>query len=200
MELKNIDTLIPAPYNPRILDKHDGASLEASIKRWGDISGVTKNVRTGFTITGNQRTAILIKAFGSERVKIQIEHNFDTPDEFGTVAIGHVIVTGTNIMLNYREVNVSEGEEKTMNVAANRIEARWDLDLLAQVNYEISQLDDGAALLALSGQSEHELSKLNKMIGVEPEGNTPPADDKESIFRCPTCNHEGNKTEFATGM
>lgn len=55
------------------------------------------------------------------------------------------------------------------NVAANRISGEFDLDLLAQVDYELAQLENGEELLALSGQSDDEIKKLLASVGVGDE-------------------------------
>ena len=164
METKSIDTLTAAPYNPRQLSKHDGFTLEQSIKRWGDISGVTKNVTTGFLVTGHQRINILTKAFGKDRVSIEV--TAQEADDKGTVGVGYVVVKDTNIKLAYREVAWNETEEKLANIAANRIQGDFDTDLLAKLNYDISLLDGGADMLALTGQTQDEIDSL--LNGVAP--------------------------------
>jgi hypothetical protein len=178
--IKDIDTLTPAPYNPRILEDHDGKSLEASIKRWGDISGVTKNVNSGYIVTGHQRIAILKKAFGKDRIKIQVEEQHE-PDQHHTVAIGFVCVEGTNIKLNYREVALTPEEEKVMNIAANRIQGSFALDLLGEINHELSQLENGTDLLKLTGQTEDEISSLLKANGATGEDDQPKGDGAEHL-------------------
>lgn len=176
MEIKDLSQIQFASYNPRILSDHMGAALDASMTTFGDLSGITFNAQSQTLITGHQRLRILEKRYPS-RVKIYIEHRFDAPDEYGTIATGFVAVEGTNLHLAYREVSWAVGTEKAANVAANKIEAQFDNDLLAQLNFELSQLENGDELLALTGQTEDEIAKLLGQTGVEPEPSEPQRTD-----------------------
>jgi hypothetical protein len=177
MEVKDLSQIHYAPYNPRTLSDHMGNSLDASMTTFGDISGITNNIQTDTLVTGHQRLRILEKRYPG-RVKVYVEHRFEAPDEYGTVATGFVGVEGTNLHLAYREVSWELGKEKAANVGANKIEAQFDNDLLAQVDFELSQLENGAELLALTGQSDKEIEKLLQSVGAgdDPE---PPADDQQ---------------------
>ena len=57
--LKNIDDLKPASYNPRKISKKAFEGLEVSLKKFGDISGIVWNKRTGNLVSGHQRVAKL---------------------------------------------------------------------------------------------------------------------------------------------
>ena len=184
-EIKDITSLTPAPYNPRTMSNHDANSLEQSITKFGDISGITKGVTTGHIITGNQRTNTLVKKFGADRVKIHIEHTQE-PDEFGTVATGFVVVEGTNIRLSYREIKVSPEIEKVININANRVEAQWNIDLLGEINAELAQLENAADLLKQTGQTEDEIESMLKMNGAIDDTPEQPKDELDQ-----------NKLEFA---
>lgn len=180
MESKDTNSIQFADYNPRIALKPFDDSLEVSLTSFGDIGGITSNRRTNRYVTGHQRVRILNSKFPG-RVKIYIQHNFEQPDEYGTVATGFVGVEDTNLQLAYREVDWDEGREKAANIAANKIEAQWDNDMLAKLNYDIGQLDNGTELLAMTGQSAEELTKLLDSVGAlgeNPEDdNAPPLDD-----------------------
>lgn len=175
METRDLSTITYASYNPRILSEHDGKSLDNSMTTFGDIAGITFNKQTGNLVCGHQRLKILDKKFPG-RVKIQVEQIFEAPDDYGTIGTGHVVVEGTKLAFAYREVMWSEATEKTANIAANRIEADWDKDLLAQINYELSQLENGAELLSLTGQTPDEITKLINMVAGEPDIELPDGD------------------------
>lgn len=168
-----------ADYNPRLLTDQAGAQLDTSITTFGDISGLTSNRRSNRWVTGHQRLFVLNKRYPG-RVKIYIQHKFDEPDEYGTTATGFVGVEGINLHLAWRQVDWDEGKEKAANVAANKIEAQWDNDLLAKLDYDLSQLENGDELLALSGQTEDEVTKLLKSVGAGPddEPDEPKPDDQ----------------------
>lgn len=168
MEVKDLSELHYADYNPRILSDHMGAALDTSLTTFADISGITFNAKTQTLVTGHQRLRILEKRYPG-RVKIYIEHRFDAPDEYGTVAVGYVAVEGTNLHLAYRETFWDIGTEKAANIAANKIEARFDNDLLAQLDYDLSQLENGDELLALTGQTDDEIDVLLRSVGSEPD-------------------------------
>jgi hypothetical protein len=87
-----------------------------------------------------------------------------------------VAVEGTNLHLAYREVIWDLGKEKSANIAANKIEARFDDELLAKLDYDLSQLENGDELLQLTGQTDKEIDKLLKSVGV---GDEPEVDQEE---------------------
>lgn len=179
MEIKDISEIQYASYNPRILSDHMGNSLDASLTTFGDISGVTSNVLSNTYITGHQRLKVLEARYPG-RVKIYIEHKFDAPDEYGTVATGFVGVQGTNLHLSYRAVSWDIGKEKAANVSANKVSATFDDQMLAELDYDLSQLENGDDLLKLTGQSEKEIEKLLQQVGAGPEEDPPVEDENES--------------------
>lgn len=177
-ETKSLDELKPDPKNPRILSKHDGAALSNSITKFGDLSCIVFNTRTQQLVGGHQRIEIM-KQLG-EAGRIEITQRFETPDEVGTTAIGYVHIG--NKQFAYREVDWDEGTQRAANIAANRIQGEFDKDLLGQVVYELSLLENGAALLSQTGLAEAELGKLLDGVGVGDPANSiddeaPPVDD-----------------------
>lgn len=168
MNVKNIDELTGDPMNPRQISKEDFEALKKSIKEFGDLSGIVLNVRTGNLVGGHQRIEAF-KRLGGEK-KVVITQRFDQPDSTlpptnkGTIAIGYVDYE--NEQYSYREVDWSLEKQRSANIAANRIQGQFDLDLLAQVNYEILQAEGGAELLDLTGQREAEINKLMQVVGA----------------------------------
>lgn len=160
-------------WNPRKISQEDFESLIRSMKEFGDLSGIVKNLETGTLVGGNQRMEVF-KLMQNPKIVYTHRHS-DGPDAVGTTAEGF-IETDNGGRFAYREVMWPLEKEKAANVAANRISGEWDIDLLAKVNYEIAQLDNGAELLELTGQKEKELKRLNKLIGVD--GEEEPATDE----------------------
>lgn len=183
-ELKDLQDLKPNPRNPRRISREDFAALQASIKRFGDLSCVVFNVRTQQLVGGHQRIEA-IKA-NPQNKRVQILERYATPNQQGTVAIGKIWLDNEDY--KYREVDWDEGTEKAANIAANRIQGEFDLDLLGQMDYELSQLENGTELLELTGQSDSEIKKLMKSVGVEEAPAEPEKPENET---------ETNKLEFA---
>jgi DNA modification methylase len=166
MELKNFADLKADPKNPRKLSEHDGKALKNSLDSFGDLSCIVFNVQTQQLVGGHQRLAIMEKLPGEQRILIneRAEPEGAFLDDTGTVAIGYVFIG--NKQFAYREVDWDYGRQHAANIAANRIQGEWDLDLLAEVNYELSLLDNGADLLALTGQTDLEISSSLDSVGA----------------------------------
>ena len=175
MEELSLDSLKANPKNPRTLSQHDGKALAASMKEFGDLSAIVFNEQTQQLVGGHQRVEIMRKVLGGG--KVLITQRFEQPDAVGTVALGYVIYDGRQFP--YRAVSWDLGRELAANVAANRIQGEFNLDLLGELNYELSQLENGAELLALTGQTEDEISKLLDQVGAngESEEDAPEVDD-----------------------
>lgn len=168
-DTKTLDTLKHSDWNPRSIDKHDFEALVKSMREFGDLSGVVKNLETGTLVGGNQRLEAFKKLANPI---IRIEHRFlDGPNAVGTISNGYIELENGE-RFAYREVIWPLEKEKAANIAANRIQGQFDLDLLAKVNYELSQLENGAELLKLSGQTEDEINKLLDSVGALGEEQT----------------------------
>lgn len=107
----NIDTLIPAEYNPRIELKPgmpEYEKLKKSIQEFGYVEPIIVNDRTGKVIGGHQRINVL-KDLGYKEVEVV-------------------------------HVNLDDAHEKALNVALNKISGNWDAekleDLLRDINLE----------------------------------------------------------------
>lgn len=168
MENVPLSALKANPKNPRKISEHDYNHLVQSIQRFGDLSGIVSNRRTGQLVGGHQRIQAF-KKLGNP--PITITQRFEQPGAKGTTALGYVLLDGEAYA--YREVDWDEGFEAAANIAANRIQGDFDLDGLAQLTYEISQMENAEELLDLTGQDEKEIDNLLKSVGVgedeEPE-------------------------------
>jgi DNA modification methylase len=164
METKNIDDLKPDPNNPRTMSKHDAEALSKSVTKFGDLAPIVFNIRTQQLVGGHQRMEIL-KRIPAER-RVVIDQRYDQPDDVGTIALGRIYIG--NKAFAYREVDWDAMTQKAANIAANRIQGEFNLDLLAEANYILSQND--ADLLALTGQTQNEIDRLLDSVGVN--GNT----------------------------
>ena len=109
INMVNIDTLIPAEYNPRIELKPgmpEYEKLKNSIQEFGYVEPIIVNDRTGKVIGGHQRINVL-KDLGYKEVEVV-------------------------------HVDLDEAHEKALNVALNKISGNWDAekleDLLRDIN------------------------------------------------------------------
>jgi len=166
MDQININDLKGNPKNPRTISKHDYEALVNSIKRFGDLSGIVFNRRTGQLVGGHQRIEAF-KRMGGDK-SVQITERLESPNSKGTVAVGYVFFE--NEQYAYREVDWDQGTENAANIAANRIQGQFDLDLLAEITFEISQLENGDELLSLTGQTTDEINRLLDSVGAGSNG------------------------------
>lgn len=156
----DINTLQFAAYNPREISEHDFKKLVQSIERFGDLGGIVRNTATGNLVGGHQR----VRAFKAlPNAEITITERFTEPTKNGTVAYGYVAFGGERF--TYREVQWELGFEQAANIAANRIQGQFDLDLLAKLNYEILELSNGQDLMDLTGQTKREIDDLLNSVG-----------------------------------
>jgi hypothetical protein len=170
METKQLSDLRPDPKNPRILSDHVGAALKNSMNKFGDLSSIVFNIQTQQLVGGHQRIKLMEQLPGDRKITITeragvgnyVGH--ETLDDTGTVAVGYVWIG--NKQFPYREVNWDLGTQRAANIAANKITGEFDLDLLSEVNYELSQLANGDELLALTGQTPAEQAQLLSSAGA----------------------------------
>jgi len=192
---KDISTLKHSEWNPRRISKHDFDALIKSMQEFGDLSGIVKNIETGTLVGGNQRLEAL-KRMNNPKIVIT-ERMTDGPDPKGTLAHGYV-ETGEGTRFSYREVMWPLEKEMAANIAANRIQGEFDLDLLAEVNYKLSQAKEGADLLKLTGQSDEEIKRLlSTVAGFEPASEDEQGKlDSQAQMTCPNCAYHGTENEF----
>lgn len=192
MENMSLDQLNADPKNPRTINNDQFNKLKELLKEFGDLSGIVKNTRTGVLVGGHMR----VNAFKADgNANIQITQRFDMPTETGTTAMGYVVLNGEPF--TYREVDWDEGKQRAANLAANKAGGQFDNDLLAEVMYELSQLENGDELIALTGFNEEEAIKLLNMtgFGAASEDDQGRLDQMDKII-CPECGHQGTASEF----
>ena len=99
---RNISDLAPAPYNPRDIDPAALEGLQSSLERFGDLSGLTWNKRTGHLVAGHQRLKALQDAHGDQLVIKR-----------------RAVVAPDGQKYPIRVVDLPEAEEMAANLAAN---------------------------------------------------------------------------------
>lgn len=141
--------------NPRKISKKKLEALNRSLEKFGDLSGIVFNRRTGTLVSGHQRTKHLEK-----NAAVQIEKTYDQPTKAMTVAEGYVDVRGERF--KYREVDADENWEIEALLAANKHGGDWDEDALKIVFDDFPDLD-----MDMTGFEMSELSEMD--ITFHPE-------------------------------
>lgn len=111
-EVKTIDELMPAEYNPRkALKKGDPEyeRLKKSIKTFGYVDPVIWNETTGYVVGGHQRLTVL-KDLGYKEITVSV-------------------------------VNLDLEKEKQLNIALNKISGDWDQETLFKLLEELNEND-----------------------------------------------------------
>jgi DNA modification methylase len=173
----SLDDLKANPKNPRTISKADYAALKKSIEKFGDLSGIVFNITTGQLVGGHQRTQAFLEVGGNKKI-IYAWNTPDNPNNVGTVAYGHVDIAGEHF--TYREVKWPLEREMAANIAANRIQGNWDMDLLAEANFMLHE--EFPDLLELTGQTPDEINNLLDAVGANGDSaddEAPPVDDAQ---------------------
>lgn len=127
-DLESLDQLNEAPYNPRTIDPKAAAGLAASLRKFGDLSGIVWNRRSGNLICGHQRWKQLRTEYGKELT-------FDKERQ--------VVVAPDGSEWPVRVVDWHLTKEKAANVAANNtfIQGDFDDERLAVLLMEVEEAD-----------------------------------------------------------
>lgn len=108
--------------NPRKISDEGAAGLAQSIEKFGDLAGITFNVRTGELVTGHQRVNQIRAKYGEREIEI-----IDAAAGIGVIRIdeSHVFPV--------RVVDWSPAKQRAANVAANnpKIQGKFTDDLSA---------------------------------------------------------------------
>lgn len=147
-------------HNPRIITSDQKESLEDTLRRLGDLSGIIFNKKSKEFIGGNQRS----KVIDFDNCEIEIVKKFKKPTKQGTTAIGFVLWEGERY--NYREVSWDEKTEKEANIVANKGGGEFDFEILSQ-HFDSDDLIDW-------GFDE---SLLNETVPKEPKSNKKKSND-----------------------
>ncbi|WP_100523378.1 site-specific DNA-methyltransferase [Mycobacteroides abscessus] len=133
-----VTDLIPADYNPR-LDLQSGDKEYEKLKRSIQEFGYVDPV------IWNERTGVVVG--GHQRLKVLQELGYEEID----VSV----------------VDLSEEQEKTLNIALNKIEGDWDNFKLKEL---LEDIDTGSFDITLTGFDEDEIENLMTQFHIEEEG------------------------------
>lgn len=169
--MDDLNSLIAAEYNPRSISEQTKKDLYEAIGKFGDMSGLVYNKRTGRIVGGHQRRDAYQKHGGH----ITITEQLDAPNEVGTIARGYVVI-GTEKFV-YRVVDWPAQKERIANIATNKIGGDWDDEKLATIIGELRDAPD----IADTGFSLNEITELLATVSDTSEDDadlTPPAEGK----------------------
>lgn len=81
-------------------------------------------------------------------------------------------------------VDLSDGQEKALNLALNKIQGEWDEELLKEFLSDLNQYE-----IDLSGFDELDIKELNAEF-VPVDIDTQPRLDEKKKHKCPKCGYE----------
>lgn len=145
-----VSDLKPAAYNPRSITNTRLEALERSMRKFGDLSGITFNRKTGRLVGGHQRAKHLQSAWPIVKQSAK--------DKTGTVAVGYVETPEGR--WSYREVDWTEEKEKAANIAANAHGGEFDMKMLAPMLKELNLATFDMKLLGLQTKTLDSLLDL----------------------------------------
>ncbi|TWT35330.1 hypothetical protein KOR34_02200 [Posidoniimonas corsicana] len=113
--------------NPRSISDEGAAGLRSSLKRFGDLSGIVYNRRTGELVCGHQRMSQIRAEYGDQPIEV-----LDAEAELGIIRVD------ATHAFTVRVVDWSKGKQRTANVAANnqKTQGRFTEDL-SQFLFEV---------------------------------------------------------------
>ena len=132
MALNSKQQMKPYHKNPRRINKKQFEQLKENLLYLGDLSGIVHDLNSNEIIGGNQRSSV----FDVSKCDVEIVHQYDYPDEQGTIAHGFIIWKDKRY--TYRQVRWTPKQCEQANITANRLGGEWDFDELA--NWDMSDL------------------------------------------------------------
>jgi hypothetical protein len=161
------------PANPRKITEEQLAALRASLKEFGDLSGIVRNVTSGNLVGGHQRVKIFADA------PVTVTQRYKEPSPNGTVAVGYVTAEGERHV--YREVQWDDAKEKAAMIAANKHGGDWEMSMLSDLLLELDQANFN---VSLTGFSAAELERMITRFVPEDSDTMTPL-DKDQIAALP---------------
>lgn len=122
IEKINIESIVPADYNPRIISDEDYANLKKSIDEFGLVSPIVINLEDCTIISGHQRFDVLY-----------YENNIS---ELYLLKLGDIGWVFTETDLTIKDKNY----EKALNLAMNRIHGEFDVNKVDVILSDLQEL------------------------------------------------------------
>ena len=124
----------PDPTNPRDIDQAAAGGLAVSLSKFGDLSGIVFNSRTGQLVCGHQRVGRLVEEHGAVDIQYVDDENTEEMRGWIDTPAGRFGV---------RVVDWSKARQNAANISANNefIQGTWNDDAL-QLRLIEAQADD----------------------------------------------------------
>lgn len=133
--LTSIEDLRPAPYNPRRISKYAAKALSRSLEKFGDISGIVWNKRTGNLVCGHQRVEELrgmgasfvdgsVVAPNGECFRVRIVNWDDTQERAANIVANNPHIAGEftdDVELLMSEILAGIGREDFVDLALDSL-------------------------------------------------------------------------------
>jgi hypothetical protein len=171
----NIADLKANPGNPRQITDEKHAMLKKSLKKFGDLSGIVFNRRSGLLVGGHQRVKGLPPGAAVTRDRM-----YKRPTRTGTVAEGFVLFDGERY--TYREVDWDQKTERAANIAANQHGGEWDNGKLGEWLRDLQKVGLDPDEIGMTSQ---ELADFLKPIGADGAVSGPPKASMNDKFLVP---------------
>jgi hypothetical protein len=160
---QTVGNLRPAEYNPRKISNDSLKRLGDSMRRFGDLGGIVRNLISNHLVGGHQR----LQHFKSDW-PIRIEERFNPPDAVGSVARGYIETPFGK--WSYREVRWDDNTERSANIAANAHGGEFDMRALDSV---VKGLSTAGADLDILGLDPHKTEMFSGMLSSISEDEAP---------------------------
>lgn len=193
-----IDDLKAADYNPRSITEKQLEDLSDSIARFGDLSGIVYNKRTGVLVSGHQRVNSIRKAGHKTRVNVTKQKK----DKYGTIAQGFLEFKTKKgiVQIPMRVVDWSSSiSEKVANIAANAHGGAFDQGKLGTILAELNESSLTSSVLGLDAitiktllpKALPTLEEKESSEGSGDEESFEVFDEDEMTFEhcCPKCKY-----------
>jgi len=181
-----LQDLTPNPENPRHITDEKLAALKKSLQKYGDLSGIVFNQKTGKLIGGHQRQKVI------ENAEVTLTKELSTPSSTGTVAYGNLEFDGE--IHSVRIVEVDEVIEKEMNLAANQHarSASWDFPKLTEWVIEIDSHNKDIEAMGWDEAEHEELMAYVKTSDQDSDTDDKNESDSKAVHEvtCPSCGHQ----------
>lgn len=156
-----LELLKPSPDNPRVVGVRELDGLTESLKRFGDISGIVWNKRSGTLVAGHQRVRVLTERYGE-------------PVSFDEVA---GVLTVGDSTFPVRIVDWDDETARAAMVAANSpyLAGAWDWKQLGALLEQLPELAD-LRFDALRAEAAIVLDESPAPAGLKPDSESAAAD------------------------
>lgn len=177
--------------NPRAISDEGSAGLLASIKRFGDLAGITFNRRTGELVTGHQRMAQIRSEYGDRAIEL-----IDAATDLYGIRID------ATHFFPVRVVDWSPAVQRAANVAANnqKIQGQFTNDLSAYLlSVEAELAHEMPGVLADCLLVELMAAGLDATTADEDSDEVRIHDSFQVIVQCNDEDHQRSVYEQLTG-